>query len=204
MLWSAASDLISVWVANVNYAVAHYGADAVLAFNEPDGCGGGQSCMSVSTAVSAYKSWIVPFAGTVRLGAPAVTNSVVAGQGLDWLKQFLGNCTTGTAGACPVDFIPLHWYGYSDDAAVQSFKTYVAQAYQAGGGRPLWITELGVTGGTESMVESFMQKVMSWLDGLSYVERYAWFMDAAFSDGTGLVNPNGATLSGRGVVYDTT
>lgn len=202
MLWSAASDLTSVWKSNVNNAISNNGADAVLAFNEPDQCGDGQSCMTVSAAVSAYKSWIAPFSGTVRLGAPAVTNSQTANQGLDWLSQFLGNCTTTSTGACPIDFIPIHWYGYSDDAAVQSFKSYVAQAYNIGG-KPLWITELGVTGGTETMVESFMTNVMSWLDGLSYVERYAWFMDAAFSDGTGLVNPDGATLSGRGVVYDT-
>ena len=70
MLWSNADALTSIWNNNVANAIRTYGADAVLAFNEPDGCCCGGSCMNVSTAISAYQQWVQPWAGRVLLGAP--------------------------------------------------------------------------------------------------------------------------------------
>lgn len=106
MLWSAASDLTNIWSSNVQHAITTYGSDAVLAFNEPDLCcwSCGNSCMNVSAAVSAYKQYIQPLAGKVKLGAPAVTNAVGDGVGISYLEYFMGNCT-----GCQVDFVPLHW-----------------------------------------------------------------------------------------------
>lgn len=42
-----------------------------------------------------------PFAGKAKLVGPAVTN----GGGVEWLQQFLGNCT-----GCTIDAVAMHWY----------------------------------------------------------------------------------------------
>ncbi|KAF2091302.1 glycoside hydrolase family 128 protein, partial [Saccharata proteae CBS 121410] len=191
MLWSSASDLTSVWVANANAAIRS-GADALLGFNEPDGCSDGGSCMDVATAVSAWKTWMEPFAGQVKLGAPGVTNGG-APMGITWLQQFLGNCT-----ACHIDFVPIHWYyDCSTEANRNSFQTYV-QGFHEQVKKPLWITEFGCTSGDEASVEAFLKMAVTWLDGQSYVERYAYFMDAQGY----LINSTGG-LSTQGGIYNT-
>ncbi|KAI0161986.1 glycoside hydrolase family 128 protein [Xylariaceae sp. FL1272] len=171
MLWSAADDLTSIWNTNVNNAIKSYGTDSLLAFNEPDGCcwSCGNSCMNVSSAVTAYKQWIQPFAGKVQLGSPAVTNGVGEGVGLSYLSYFMGNCT-----GCTVDFIPLHFYGSVLDPG--AFQSYVESAWKLFG-LPIWVTEFGTTSGTEAQVLSWLQVVIPWLDAQPYVKRYAYFMD---------------------------
>lgn len=58
-----------------------------------------------------------PYAGKVKLVGPAVTN----GGGVEWLQDFLGNCT-----ACTIDAIAMHWY---DSATVSSnFFFYLGSA----------------------------------------------------------------------------
>jgi hypothetical protein len=171
MLWSAASDLTSIWNNNVANDIATHETDSVLAFNEPDECGSGQSCMNVSYAVSQYQQWIQPYAGKVLLGAPAVTNGVGSGIGINYMEQFIANCT-----GCTVDFIPIHWYGSVTDTA--GFKTYV-KSYWTTFAKPVWITEFGTTSGTEAQIVAFLKNVLPWLDQQTYVKRYAYFMDRA-------------------------
>lgn len=89
--------------------------------------------MSVSTAVSAYKQYMQPFAGKAKLGAPAVTNAG-APYGLTWLSEFMGNCT-----GCQIDFIVLHWYS-NKYAGATYFEEYVNSARAVANGRPIWIT----------------------------------------------------------------
>ena len=72
MLWGNASSHTTNWAANVENAISR-GTKAILAFNEPDACGWGQSCMTPQAAVNAYRQYIQPFAGRVKLGGPAVT-----------------------------------------------------------------------------------------------------------------------------------
>jgi hypothetical protein len=111
------------------------GTDAVLAFNEPDGCVDSGSCMDISSAVAGDKQWMNPLAGQVRLGAPAVTNGG-APMGRTYLSNFLGNCT-----GCVIDFIPIHWY--SDASHIANFKAHVAAAYagQAAVDYGVWVLE---------------------------------------------------------------
>ena len=133
--------------------------------------------------------------GSVRLGAPGVSNSVQTGQGLAWLQSFLTACSN-----CTFDFIPIHWYGDAGD--VSGFEAYVTQAYSvAGGKKPLWITEYGTTSGTAAQTYAFLQQTMAWMDsgpGKAMVERYAWFMDAPGN----LINANGSGLSDLGTLYN--
>lgn len=192
MLWSAASSLTSIWNSDVANDIATHGSDSVLAFNEPDGCGGGQSCMNISYAVTEYNQWIQPLAGQVLLGAPAVTNAVGSGVGIDWMQQFIGNCT-----GCTINFIPIHWYGDVTDPS--SFQTYV-QSFWNTFARPVWITEFGTTSGTEAQIVSFLENVLPWLDQQTYVERYAYFMDQA-AGSPYLLNTND-TMTQIGVVFN--
>ena len=188
MLWSTADVLTSVWSSNVAASKAKYGTTAVIAFNEPDGCGGGQACMSISSAVSGYQTWMNPLAGSVQLGAPAVTNGIGTGIGLDYLATFIKNCA-----GCHIDFVPIHWYG--DASQTGDFETYITQAYTAGGNRPLWVTEFGTTSGS---AQPFLQSVQSWMDGSGMVAKYAWFMDAPGN----LINSNGVGMSALGAAYN--
>ena len=144
--------------------------------------------MNVSSAVAGYQQWMDPLAGSVLLGAPAVTNGVGTGIGLDYLSTFIKNCT-----GCHIDFVPIHWYG--DASQTSDFETYVGQAYTAGGNRPLWVTEFGTTSGT---AQPFLQTVEDWMDGSSMVAKYAWFMDEAGN----LINSNGTGMSPLGGVYN--
>lgn len=148
--------------------------------------------MNVSLAVSAYKQFVQPWAGTVRLGAPAVMNSVQDGQGISYLTQFMGNCT-----GCTVDFIPLHWYGSVLEP--DSFKTYV-RSFWVKFGKPLWITEFAPTSGTDDQIIAFLENVMPWLDRQTYVQRYSYFMDRA-AGSPYLLNTND-TLTDIGVVFN--
>ena len=150
--------------------------------------------MSVAAAVDGWLTYLQPLKGTVRLGAPGVTNSAQVGQGLDWLQAFLQAC-----GNCTIDFVPVHWYGDAGDLA--GFENHVTAASQVAGARKLWITEFGTTSGTAAQTEAFLKSAIAWLDGSTgkgLVERYAWFMDAAGN----LINSNGVGLSELGQVYN--
>lgn len=133
MLWSNGTDHTVGWTTNVATAKNH-GSTHLLAFNEPDGCGGGQACMTPQAAVEAYMKWMMPYASSFSLGAPAVTNGPT---GVPWLKSFISLCT-----GCKIDFVPMHWYDSATNVAY--FKNYMADATVAAGNRPLWITEVCV------------------------------------------------------------
>jgi len=72
MLWGNDSGHTAVWNKNVNAAIKK-GTNNILTFNEPDMCGGGQSCITPQAAVASWRTFVEPFAGKVKLGAPAVT-----------------------------------------------------------------------------------------------------------------------------------
>lgn len=74
----------------------------VLAFNEPDGCSSGGSCVPAATAAEVWIREIEPLKTkyNVSLGAPAVTG---APTGFTWLQNFFTAC----AGNCSADFIPV-------------------------------------------------------------------------------------------------
>lgn len=130
MLWNNAAGATDNWFAHVEAAIAK-GTDHLLAFNEPDYSG--QANMTPEEAAAAYLLWMEPFAGRVKLGAPAVTNGG-APMGLTWLAEFMGNCTL-----CTIDFVPFHWYDSAQN--YWYFKAYIEQVY-AQVQRPIWITEV--------------------------------------------------------------
>lgn len=183
LLWGTASMFTSGWSSNAQNAI-NSGSKYLMSFNEPDESS--QSNLSPADAASAYMTYMQPFAGKAKLGSPAVTNGG-GSMGLAWLSSFMAACTS-----CTIDFVPIHWY--SNNAA--DFINHVEAAY-AQTGKPIWITEFGLTGSTDAQVESFMTTVMAWMDSTDYVHRYSYFMAAEGS----LINSAGTALSAIGSTY---
>lgn len=152
----------------------------VMSFNEPDQHGQ-KAFMDPSAAAAAYKQYISPLSShSIKLGSPSITNGVVPGMGLHYLSSFLAACSTD----CPIDFIPLHWYGCPDGACpvsedVALFKKQITDAMTAAQGKPVWIPEFQRLGDQDGQVE-FLREVLPWLDAdeQRQIERYAYFMVA--------------------------
>jgi len=190
MLWGTGSDHTNSWQSDATNAISS-GSQFLLGFNEPDMPA--QSNLSPTDAATAWGTYMEPFAGKAKLGAPAVTNSGSAGQGLDWLSQFLSACSS-----CTVDFVPIHWYETGvTDSNLDDFKQHVTDAITAANGKPVWITEFGLFGASDDQQASFLSDASAWLDSQSGVENYAYF--GALQDI--LVDDSGA-LTAVGQVYD--
>ncbi|KAL1310894.1 hypothetical protein AAFC00_001125 [Neodothiora populina] len=181
MLWGTSSTFTSGWADSVKSS----GATHLMSFNEPDLSS--QSNISPEDAAAAYKTYMEPYAGTYKLGAPAVTNGA-NGMGLDWLSAFLSACDS-----CTIDFVSIHWYDSSSNS--EYFKDHVSNATSVAGGKPVWVTEFGCTDGSDSDISSFLETVMPWMDEQDYVERYSYFMAS-----DGILN-SGSELSSLGSTF---
>ncbi|CZT41761.1 uncharacterized protein RSE6_01543 [Rhynchosporium secalis] len=190
MLWGDGADHTRDWFRNANDAIKR-GSRHILAFNEPDACSGGGSCMSPQQAVNAYKQYIQPFKGRAYLGAPAVAGTTA---GLSWLKEFLGLCR-----GCQIDFLPVHWYDSATNDAW--FKLYMKQVHAATGKLKLklWVTEFNAEGTIDQKTE-FLRRIMPWMDSQSFIARYSWYWCDPASTMGPLVDGNG-NPSGLGHVY---
>ncbi|CAJ2507225.1 Uu.00g084110.m01.CDS01 [Anthostomella pinea] len=182
----------SLWLNGGAQAAINNGADSLMSFNEPDLCDAGSACMTIPQSVAGFQKYFQPFAGKAKLGAPAVSSSIKAAQGLQYLDWFIGNCT-----GCQIDFINLHWY--SSVYNFNYFQSYMQTAY-AMFGKPIWVTEYGSDGSydPEAQIEFFMQETEQWMDAVPYIQRYAYFIDAPGS----LINPDGNGLSAQGAIFN--
>ncbi|MFD7829592.1 glycosyl hydrolase, partial [Kitasatospora sp. NPDC059803] len=107
-----------------------------------------------------------------------------------------------------VDFIPLHWYGsdFRADAATGQLRSYLQAVYNRYK-KPIWLTEYALidfSSGTPryptpEQQAAFVTKSTAMLQGLPFVERYAWFTLSADRGGTGLYNR--ATPNRVGTAY---
>ncbi|OSX60387.1 glycoside hydrolase family 128 protein, partial [Postia placenta MAD-698-R-SB12] len=166
MLWGTSSDHTSQWSANANTAIRN-GAEYLLGFNEPDLST--QSNLTPQEAAAAWMQYMQPFAGKAKLVSPAITNGA-APMGETWLSDFLSECS-----GCTIDAIAMHIYdSATNEAYYQSYISGLASKY----GKPVWVTEFGATG-TTSAEGTFLASMVEYLDGLSGVAAYAWFMDEA-------------------------
>ena len=174
----------------------------LLGFNEPDNAG--QSNMTPAQALALWPKLV---ATEKILGSPAVATSA-ATQGA-WLDKFMRGAR---ARHLRVNFIAVHWYGgdFVTSQAVQQLKSYLV-AIHARYRRPIWLTEFalinfsnGVSFPTPSQQAAFVTAAARMLQGLPYLQRYAWFALPASTtpnggDGSaGLFRPNAiATAAGR-------
>lgn len=169
-------DAAPFWKDNVKKALARQtGQTKYLQFlNEPDQPGQ-KALTDPASAAAAFKKYMNEFAApNVKLGAPSVTNGVINGMGLEYLKKFLAACQD-----CTIDFIPVHWYGCGDgcgvDQDVALFKKQIEDAIVVAAGKPLWIPEFQRLGDLASQA-SFLKIVLPWLDSKPEIARYAYFM----------------------------
>ncbi|KAF2875363.1 hypothetical protein BDV95DRAFT_592068 [Massariosphaeria phaeospora] len=189
------------WSADVDKAVAA-GSSEVMSFNEPDQCDwkgiptGGSCITDPAVAAAAHKQHVQSLLekhSDLRIGAPAVTNGALSPvntlMGSAYLKAFLAACD-----GCKIDFVVTHWYDAGDNVAW--FKKHLLDVYEAGGKRPVWLTEFAATSGDNV---KFLNDVLPWLDQQDWIERYAyhWLQKGS------LVTGDGAALSPLGSAYGT-
>ncbi|MFF2848463.1 glycosyl hydrolase [Streptomyces sp. NPDC058001] len=167
----------------------------LLGFNEPD-----MPSQSNMTPEQALDLWPRLQSTGLRMGAPAVATGADLEGG--WLDRFMkGAAERGLR----VDFIPLHWYG-SDfgPEAVNHLRGYL-QAVHDRYQKPIWLTEYGLidfSQGTprypnEQEQADFVKGSTQMLNGLDFVERYAWFTLSTQTSPTGLYNGTTPNASGR-------
>lgn len=169
--------------------VRHEG-NVLLGFNEPN-----LTSQSNMTVAQALDLWPKLMATGMTLGSPAVAYGAATPGG--WLDQFMAGAKSR---GYRVDFITLHWYGgdFAAGPAVQQLESYI-QAVHARYHLPIWLTEFALTNfsgatptyPTDAQQAAFVTAATKMLDGLPYVQRYAWFAlpTSAGSGTTGLFNP---------------
>ncbi|CAM1504204.1 Fc.00g017950.m01.CDS01 [Cosmosporella sp. VM-42] len=191
MLWDDTPNHTNQWKTNVEAAISK-GSKAILSFNEPDN--GGQAHMTPAAAAASHNKWLNPYSGRVQIGAPAITNSGNAGEGIQWLKNFFTACNS-VSGGCKVDFCPVHWYSGAEWS--ETLFDHLKNAHDACGGRPIWLTEFAPIGSNDQ-INSFMTTYLTRLDNLSYLDAYSYFMVSAdrLMSGT-------SSLSSYGKLYAT-
>ena len=199
MLWGLPSGPDPSWTAAVQTA----GTENILGFNEPDLTYSGSSNIDPAPAATGYKTYMQPFAHSVRIGTPSIlwnnidgTSSGGAYNSRVWTEYFLGNCST-----CTFDFAAIHYYQacVADDgsSAAGWFTGNVTDAWETLG-LPIWVTEFECYG-SEDQQRGFLEEVLPWLDEQVFVERYAYFgVFPGF-----LVDDAGDGLSEFGVTYAT-
>ena len=172
----SAVDLVPLLQSKTGSDISTVGSSSgkeILGWNEPDGSAGlGGNPFSASTAASL---WPQVVATGKRVGSPAPANTKLT-QG-DWFYDFMS--AIKEAGS-HVDFICLHHY--APTSSVSELQQYIESVYNMYK-LPIWVTEWAdinydqspATVPAQSAQVSFMQEAAAMLDGLSYVERYAWF-----------------------------
>ncbi|MBK3577158.1 sigma-70 family RNA polymerase sigma factor [Streptomyces sp. MBT65] len=167
MIWGAKS------VTDASLAQARSYGPYLLGFNEPD-----MAQQSNMTVDQALELWPRLMAAGKILGSPAVAYGGDTAGG--WLDRFMSGARTK---GYRVDFITLHWYGgdFRTPQAVDQLKSYLAAVY-ARYHKPIWLTEYALidfSQGTRfpsaQQQADFVTASTKALDGLSYVQRYAWF-----------------------------
>ncbi|MBT3154940.1 hypothetical protein HTV45_29400 [Streptomyces sp. CHD11] len=167
----------------------------LLGFNEPD-----HPEQADMTPEQALDLWPRLEATGLRLGAPAVASGGDVAGG--WLDRFMRGADER---GLRVDFIPLHWYGadFGPDASEQ-LRGYL-QAVHDRYGKPVWLTEYALIDfsqnpprfPSEQEQTAFIESSTTMLNGLDFVERYAWFTLSTSTHPVGLYDGPAANASGR-------
>ncbi|KAL1853802.1 hypothetical protein Plec18167_007209 [Paecilomyces lecythidis] len=188
MVWCPTGTTVDSWKSTASSAIAS-GSRALLSFNEPDNSG--QCGISYAQAASTYQQYMNPFKGKATLISPSVSNSVVSGQGLTYLENFLKACN----GKCNIDAVGFHWYGDAGNAA-NDLKAYVNKCIALAkkyGISSVWLTEFGLTNASAQQQADFLHSVLPWLDSNGAVGGYAYFLcaDGSLMTGTSISSPLG-------------
>lgn len=143
-------------------------APAVLGVNEPDRRD--QANMPVERAVELWAKTV--WAARDRpLGSPSVASDY------GWLDRWWGQVQA--RGLRLPDFVAVHTYPDMRDPSkaardLLGLVDWVHQRY----GKPVWLTEFGACGGSDSAAEEFLKQTVHGLEIRPFLHRYAWFSDA--------------------------
>ncbi len=175
-----------------------YGPD-LLTFNEPEL--GSQANMSVGQAL---RLWPALEATGMRLSSPAVTLDARDPNG--WLGRFMRKAEKR---GLRVDFLALHAYsGTLRPHTVANLRRYLVEVHRKYD-RPIWLTEFAIVAHngyghlsypSQRVQARYAAQATRMLDGLPFVERYAWFALPSATKGrnSGLYRPDGTpTPTGR-------
>ncbi|TLS20905.1 uncharacterized protein PpBr36_10829 [Pyricularia pennisetigena] len=165
MLWGPQQMHTSTWKQNADAAIAA-GSKSLLSFNECDNKG--QCNTDPAAAAQAHIQLMNPYGSKASISSPAITNSNLAGEGIDWLKSWVKACN----GQCKFDFCAAHWYSPADP---QNLLSHLDAVHEACEGKPVWLTEFAPIDGD---ADKFLAEVMKELDSnpkYSYVQRYSFF-----------------------------
>ncbi|TDZ46148.1 Alkali-sensitive linkage protein 1 [Colletotrichum trifolii] len=185
MIWSPKEEHTRRWPQNAD-AMLLSGSTHILSFNEcdrPDQCN-----LDAASAAAAHVEYVNKYAGRARIGSPATSNSAAAGQGLNWLELWVWTCD---GLGCEYDFCVTHWYGNS----VEELLKHVASVHKICRGKPVWLTEFAIDVGSDEQHAAFITAVVPQLDGVAYLERYAYFM---IQEGRFI---SGSTITSSGRAY---
>nr|POE48087.1 alkali-sensitive linkage protein 1 [Quercus suber] len=192
MLWGAPASATDTSFSDTVKSLIAGGTNIsyVLAFNEPDACSNGGSCVDAPTAAATWIREIEPLKELgVQVGAPAVTS---AETGYTWLEFFFREC----AGRCNPDFIPIHYYGN-----FQGFASHfgrVQATYQ--NISSIWCTEFAYPDATLEQSQDFYNQSVALMDRTENVTHYSYF--GSFRSDVSNVGPNVAMLAQDGQLTD--
>ncbi|KAK7966675.1 uncharacterized protein PG986_000952 [Apiospora aurea] len=156
----------------------------LLTFNEPDGdTGSGGSAVEPEDAAKAYIDRIAPLRSgddgdgrTWNISHPSVTGSP---RGLDWLRRFNESCwDLDRDKGCPADFVAVHWYGAYQGLAgwLDTLRDFYKKTPSSSSSElKFWITEMALPQQDDEATLRMMNETLPYLDGLGYVDGYAWF-----------------------------
>lgn len=174
------------------------GSTAVMAFNEVDHPD--QALMTPGEACSYWKQFMEPVMSAhpeLAVIGPSVTNGPPP-MGLDWLDRFAQECPSAQYHITNIHFYDI----YNEESATipkgtaQRFIDHVKKAISTYG-KPVFVSEFGISDGTEEQAAKFLKTVMEWMDGEANVKGYAYFMAKEVPHG--LIKSN--KLSTTGEVY---
>lgn len=169
MLWGDKPEFTDNWADDAEDAISS-GSKALFSFNEPDNAG--QANMQPADAASAHAKYLNKYSGRALIGAPAITNSGSANEGIEWLKQFMNACDAQDGG-CAIDFCNVHWY--SEAQYADTLFEHLEKAHEACGGKPVWLTEFAPFGSNDQ-ISDFLKTNIPKLDKLDYLDAYSYFM----------------------------
>ena len=178
------------WTSNAKKSVQE-GLKYFLSFGEPE-TPNDLLHMEPQEAVDLFLKEMQPYAGSVTIGAPSVTQP---DRDLEWLSQFLDLCD---AAGCSIGFVCVHWFWSATEEHIQDFKNVVTKAIGIAKGKPVWVDNFQATG-TNADQQNFLNGVLPWLESNPSVARYA-YVSPERSTGTGLLNPDGS-ISSLGEFY---
>jgi len=187
MQWGAGN------IENLSSTLQQQQSKIVLGFNEPDQAA--QSNIDPTLAAQLWRQYMNPLKQLgIRIGGPAISSS-----GQPWLTQFMAACT-----GCEIDFLNIHWYG----EGTAGFYDYLWSLRGQYPNMTFWVTEYADTTLNDTEVVTFSNQTTVYLDGLDWVERYAWFgyfrpqngSDYNMLDADGGLNDLGEAYIGAGTV----